>query len=233
MKGLRELHASGSGQFSCEGLQAILDKIGEYHVVVVDLRQESHGFLNGMGITWYCPKNWINKGKTRQEIEKEENDLLEGLLQEQQHILYQKTPRSHDTLESIFPLKVPVLEVMSEEALCKKANSGYFRIPVTNHMRPSDDEVSRFVEFVRSLPPLTWLHFHCSAGEGRTSTFLVMYDILQNAKDLPFHDILKRHSLLGGSDFLAPPNYRHWKHPLKEEKKAFLLQFYKSCRKAH
>ena len=38
--------------------------------------------------------------------------------------------------------------------------------------------VDYFIDFVENQPENTWLHFHCKAGAGRTTTFMIMKYIL-------------------------------------------------------
>jgi len=54
------LPASGSGQFSLIGLNKLKERIGRYDIIVVDLRDESHGFLNGLPVSWFQGENQIN-----------------------------------------------------------------------------------------------------------------------------------------------------------------------------
>ncbi len=49
---------------------------------------------------------------------------------------------------------------------------------VTDDMAPDAAQTDRFVEFCRTMAPGTWLHIHCRAGHGRTTTFMVMYLLL-------------------------------------------------------
>ena len=75
-KGLSELHASASGQFSENGFNKIKEKVSAENIFVVDLREESHGFINGMAISWYEPNyNWGNKNKSLSEILEDENSV--------------------------------------------------------------------------------------------------------------------------------------------------------------
>src|SRR5690625_1689656 len=53
LKGFRELNMSGSGVFSQKGLQKVKETINSDNIIVVDTRKESHGYVNGMPITWY------------------------------------------------------------------------------------------------------------------------------------------------------------------------------------
>ena len=42
-------------------------------MLIVDLRQESHGFLNGNAISWYGTRNAANEGKIGRQIEAEQS----------------------------------------------------------------------------------------------------------------------------------------------------------------
>ncbi len=58
LSGLNTLNISGSKQFSEQNLPLIISNIKtSLPITVVDLRQESHGFINGL------PVSWANKKK--------------------------------------------------------------------------------------------------------------------------------------------------------------------------
>ena len=100
----------------------------------------------------------------------------------------------------------------------------YIRIPVTDKEKPSDDMVDYFVQFVQSLPQNTWVHFHCEEGMGRTTTFMVMYDIMKNAKRVSLDDIMNRQVLIGGQDLLDD-KVNTTKNA--KERTEFIQEFYK------
>lgn len=215
--GLAELEASGSAQFSVKSLGVILKKIGRLPLTLVDLRQESHGFLNGMAISWYAERDWANKGKTLAQIEDDETSRLHHLFDHYFEWVY---------FSKKFPLPIYIKSVDTENELAQINGIGYLRIPVTDHLRPSDEDVDHFISFIKELHPHTWLHFHCAGGEGRTTTFLIMYDMIRNATKVSFHDILERQNLLGGANFLAVPDKKNWKYEYIIERYDFLSDFY-------
>jgi Protein-tyrosine phosphatase. len=99
----------------------------------------------------------------------------------------------------------------------------YIRVTVTDTERPEDDMVDYFVKKVRKLPEDTWLHFHCKAGMGRTTTFMAMYDMMKNSKKVSLEDIMERQELLGGVKLLKPVG---GKESESQKRSDFLRQFY-------
>src|ERR1700733_9258506 len=68
--GLANLHMAGGAQFSKLALDKILERLASKHVTIIDLREESHGFLNGNAISWYAPADAANAGMTESQIER-------------------------------------------------------------------------------------------------------------------------------------------------------------------
>ena len=228
---IAELSASGSAQFSEAGLKKVRESLPEGPLVIVDLRQESHGFVNGSAVSWYGDRNWANLGKGLAEVKADEENRL-GQLQAGQVILLDKDLKKDPATGELTSSKgtsVLVKTVASEEQLANSLHIGYFRLPVTDHRRPLDADVDSFIAFIRTLPPGVWLHFHCEAGHGRTTTFLVMLDMMKNAKTDSFETILERQHSAGGIDLLAESE-RGWRVPFDEERVAFLRNFYEYCR---
>jgi len=80
--GLDELNASGSAQFSEKSFLEILKTlpINTFNLVIVDLREESHGFINGNAVTWRGENDWGNMYKSDEEILSDESQRLETAL---------------------------------------------------------------------------------------------------------------------------------------------------------
>ena len=85
LEGLSTLHTSGSHQYDETQLQNIItrvdpinDQLAEsavsrnYDFVIVDLRQESHVFINGIPVSWYADDDWANVGRSLAWIEEDE-----------------------------------------------------------------------------------------------------------------------------------------------------------------
>lgn len=217
--------------FSESGLQAIKQQIPAEKITIVDLRQESHGFVNGMAVTWYGTRNEANAGKSLLEITMDEQSKLNGLLQDKQMSLAVKTTKAGDNgeIEATKSDTFAVEGVATEEQLAQSLGFNYYRLPVPDHHRPSDGDVDQFISFVNALPLDTWLHFHCRAGRGRTTTFMVMYDMMKNAKTTSMEEILTRHSDAGGIEF-KDAEARDWRQQYTEARNLFIKDFYEYCR---
>lgn len=226
-----ELKASGSAQYSANALHYMKDSLAQDKVVLVDLRQESHGFVNGTPVSWYGNRDWANVGKTTDEVGKIENEALADLAEKQQVSIYINLKKDNETgaLLSDKSETIKISEIRSEEQLAQSLGMGYFRLAVTDHRRPLDTDVDVFISFIRNISPDTWLHFHCEAGHGRTTTFLAMYDMMLNAKHDTLEEIVDRQYKAGGIN-LFELHKQDWRTPYDQERIAFIKEFYAYCR---
>lgn len=224
-EGLDALMASGSAQPSLPEFAGDIRGLGT-NVIVVDLRQESHALLGEHPVSWYGEKNWANKGTTLTEVLADEVGRIKSLAVAGSATVsrvYAKDENGRLTTVRVEDLCHE--RAQSEESACSFMALGYFRIPVTDHSRPADTDVDRFIQFVRVLAPGAWLHFHCHAGDGRTTTFMLLYDMLLNARVLGLEELAARQHLLGGVDVLHSP-HSGWKGELYNERADFVRRFY-------
>ncbi|MDP1879532.1 MAG: protein-tyrosine phosphatase family protein [Parachlamydiaceae bacterium] len=231
-EGFDQLNLSGSGQFSDKSFKILFEKLNHpQNFYLLDLRQESHGFINGDAVSWYGIKDWGNVGKTLSQICKKEQKLLTSILKQKKVQIALKFSKDFKgkSLPKADMSSFDVSTVSTEKQLAKTSKVKYIRIPVTDHVQPSDDNVDRFIDFFKTLPSNYWIHMHCSAGVGRTSTFMVMFDIMKNAKKISLNDILCRQFLIGGRD-LRKPSYCNWKTNYNKERVKFIEDFYEYCR---
>lgn len=222
LTGLADLNISGSGALSEKGLEAIKGNVGDKPIMDVDLRQESHGFINGMGISWFGKNDGANKGLTRDQVIADEKEKLDKISKDK-HVTFDQLAEGK-SINTISEINDPE-SVQSEEELAKKVGMNYLRITATDHERPLDDQIDLFVESVTNIPNGTWLHFHCRGGDGRTTSFMSMYDMMHNAKKVSFEDIMNRQHLIGGSDLLKGEDKDG-----TQTRKDFLNKFYDYCK---
>lgn len=229
--GMEKLRISGSRAFSAGEYRAILQRIpaAPEQIYDVDLRGESHGYINGCAVSWYKDNDWGNKGRRHGEIVKSERQMLASI---------NELPFINVGVlgadKKIVPDKYytwPVKQAMTEEAMAAGYGSRYLRLTLTDHLTPQHQEVDRFLRFYRQLPEDAWLHFHCFAGKGRTTTFMVMYDMLKNADKVSFDDIVLRQFAVGGIDLTAyNPAKPVWRQQAVSERIEFLKNFYRYVR---
>lgn len=215
LKGLDKLNISGSQQFSGKNLPILLNEIGtSLPITVVDLRQESHGFINDFAVSWADSKNNANVGLTREQVIVDEINKLESIKLDVP-IRFYNHPK-----EVIVPTKVE-----NEEALVNSKGLSYNRVTVRDGGIPTDDMVDYFVESIKAQPKKTWLHFHCKQGIGRTSTFMIMYDMMKNHKDVSADEIIERQLALANFEEKTTKSFYN------NERINFLKNFYDYCNK--
>jgi hypothetical protein len=223
--GLAHLHASGSAEFTAASFQRMLSKF-QGPVTVFDLRQEDHIFVNGEPVSWYATNNWANVGKTHAVIVAEESARAAALVAGTKLALNDDKAKK-DEAGATPPELLTVGACTTEDDLMASAGVSYVRLTVSDHSRPSDGEVDRFVAAVRQMPANGWAHFHCRAGKGRTTTFLVLYDMLRNARTVSLDDIVNRQSQLAGDyDLMKPEGEAGWKAAVFADRAAFVRAFY-------
>lgn len=225
-KGLATLYASGSAEFSAKEFDKMVPVLKEQAkgpIYIVDLRQESHGLINGTAVSWYGERDWGNLGKSKRAALRDEKSRLKAV--RGKDVTMAKLGKDK---KPVAPVTVKAESVMQEEQLVKSRGLRYFRIAATDHVWPSAENIDAFIRFVRKLPKDAWLHFHCQAGEGRTTAYLAMYDMMKNP-DLPLTTILSRQYLLGGNYVahrVAEPKPGDWKAAYYNQKAAMVAKFY-------
>ncbi|MEB3701591.1 Protein-tyrosine phosphatase family protein [Candidatus Bealeia paramacronuclearis] len=225
-EGLDTLNISGSAQYSEEQFSTIKRTIPNLDFVF-DLRQESHGFLNGIAISWLAPKNWINLGLTESQVIQEEESLLNSLKNMKTVEVY-RLAKEADKVNATVKLwdTIRPKNVLNEAEIIKQKKLTYYRIYVADDRPPLDSEVDRFVPFWENVPRNKAVHFHCENGHGRTTTFMVMADILESAKIVSLSDIFARQAAMGGVDLTKLPPLDNYAHPYSQERLEFLKKFY-------
>lgn len=228
LTGLVELQASASGMYSQKALQKIKSVVGRDKLLVVNLRKESHGFVNGMAISWYALHNYANKGLEVEEVQAIEKANMSELAAKDEIVFQYWDGKAVLKAEPVRNPKVQTVAELLEEEGCD-----HFRVYVTDHNRARDDQIDRFVEFVKSLKGDEWIHFHCRGGSGRATTFIVMYDMMRNAANVSLQDIYKRQHLIGGRDMNRLPSPESYKYDGAVARKQVLKQFYEYCKANH
>jgi hypothetical protein len=186
--------ASGSHQLDAGRLVEILksEVIGRHgtrNLFLVDLREETHGFLDGKAASWYADNDFGNVGQSPGLIERDEEARLGALAGETVQIFkITNDPGDNRCQQRMMPTccsEVAVGTAATERQAFHEQKIGpstvqYVRIPVTDHCGPSECALARLRDCVpvSTDPADAWVHFHCHGGDGRTTTFLALYDML-------------------------------------------------------
>lgn len=227
-----ELRASGSGQFSADELPKILHSIPaerRQDIWIVDLRQESHGFIDGLPVSWITDRNLANAGKTPGQIEREEKKLLRDLSKQKAITVYSLKKLDHGRVRAEAPTKMIPESIETEQELVTSLGAQYARIYVLDHNKPDDAEVDNFVAFIKQkIKARDWVHFHCRGGAGRSSTFIALYDMIRNAHNASFSEIIFRQGQMGNIKLngLKLTTEKMWKSQSSQERYIFLRKFY-------
>lgn len=234
-KGLEQLDVSGSAEFSVGQFQKmteVLRQQAEGPVYIIDLRQESHGILNGDAVSWYGKRDWGNLGKNQRAVQSDERRRLKAALGKIQYV----APLNKHKLPSGGKAE-RITQAMTEEQLVTQSGLKYVRITATDHVWPAPECIDQFIRLYRQLPPKAWLHFHCQAGVGRTTTYMALYDMMRNP-DVTLKDILYRQHEIGGT-YLGYEGAKHqdrtegWKSVYYADKAEMIQSFYRYVQQNH
>ncbi len=230
-----KVYSSGSAQFSETSL------IGLYHhllarnklleknnIWIVDLRLESHGFINGKPVTWYNDRNESNKNLSKQQVLSLENKLLKNINLNQPLTINELKKLSGGYVDKGTEKIIVPNKVQSESELVTAHGLNYYRFIVLDHHYPAADEVDEFIEFVKERKTADWLHFHCRGGKGRSSTFLSMYFIIRYHHLHTLDEILDIQLKSGNIDFDKRyiDESKSWKNSAATERQTFIKDFY-------
>jgi len=223
--GMDTLNLSGSSFFSQLEFAKMLTKLPVDRLVVLDLRLEPHGYLDGMGVSWYSAYKRANWGKSSDELDIIESNLLSSTLSGPVEVAQLDSEKSITSTTEL-----NVRNALTEGELAALFGVKYFHIHVADYTKPTDENVDEFLNFYKTLPENAWLHVHCEAGEGRTTVFMSMVDMLHNAKQVSYDDIMSRQWLIGGQDIRISTSSDPLKKVGYAERAAFTKHFYEYVR---
>lgn len=208
-KGMDKLYLSGSSRVSDKEMQVLLpwlkEHAGDMPIYILDLRQETHGYINGNHVSWYGYINWSNLGRSREYVMHEEDSLFHSL--RGKTVVAGKISSSNNyVMSNAQNILVDVDSAWTEKEMVEHYGLRYERLAALDHVFPCDNVIDCFLEIYRSLPKPSWVHMHCQAGRGRTTLWMSFFDMLTNP-DLPMKDILYRQTQLGGTSMY----YQGWR----------------------
>lgn len=231
--GFNQLHISGSGQYSWLELKELISHIHKKHKVsrdkiyVLDFREEPHAFINDVAVSWFYGALDVQQNKSSSDVIDSELKRVDQV-RAFPHVFINTVKKADDGMPiskktALYPLKV----VMREQEAVKSLGANYVRVPVTDHFRPEERDVDDFVKLVKGLPSDAWLHFKCRGGKGRTTTFMSLFDIIQNP-GVAIDHILARQKAIGGTELTkaTAKSGQEWKLPLAKYRLRLVQVFY-------
>ena len=242
--GLDALNASGSSQFGALAFASIVSRIRDTGhaegIVVIDHREEPHAFMNeGIPISLYARSDAFNIGRNWAQLEDVETTFIKTIDAYQEVWLNEIVQKIGNRVAMTRQHPEQVNHVYNEKYLVKDLHQcGYIRIGITDHHRAMDDDLDDIKKHFDALPDQSWKHFHCRGGKGRTTSGMVLFDILANYHNpqITFEDIVLRHWLIGGSNLLevssADPD-KSWKAKAAYDRIKTLYKFYADVRSHH
>lgn len=219
------LKISGSAQPSIAALTTLYEKLHgidpDAKIFMVDLRQETHGFANDVPVSLHTKHNAINAGKNSAQVERIEAKVLRDL----RGVETTFVPLGNSDTKILRPLTIIPHVVKTERDAAEVAGFDYVRFAAADMQFPAPEIVDDFVQFVAALPENSWLHFHCHAGHGRTTTFMVMYEILRDPNQ-SLEEICQRQKNSGGSDILETASGNDWNARATNDRAKKIRLFY-------
>jgi len=223
------INAISSAQFSEDELQKLRQKYPNEKIVIVDLRQESHGFINGKPVSWRSYFEKINQNKEISEILSDEKLHLDAAKKDHEIVINEVVKRDKESgwYEDVAPKNITVNQAISEKDLAQKNGFEYQRFSIRDFDIPEAKEFSRMINFIKNLSEDKKIYVHCAGGRGRTTMFLVILDIIKNGKKVELEEIFKRQNKLGGARLDEISKEEAWSKKLATERLKMLKDFYR------
>jgi len=224
------INAIASAQFSENELQEVRKKYPNDKIVIVDLRQESHGFINGNSVLWRSYFEKINQDKNISEILSDEKSRFNIAKKDREIVINEVTKRDRENgwYKEISPKIVTVNKAQNEKDLAAENGFEYQRFSVRDFDKPNEKEFLRMVSFIKNLPQDKKIYVHCAGGKGRTGMFLVTLDIIKNGKETALEEIFKRQNKLGSAKLDEISEEEAWSNEIAKERLTMLENFYKA-----
>lgn len=186
---LKDLRISGSAYPNLNVLDALMKekKVSPDKVYILDLSSGQMPYLDQHALKWYGYKDLASISDTS--IEKTfSRTLFLGLKAKYYQLKSGKVFR--DITES---------DLSTEKEAIEKRGYHYLN-PMPTDWLVDWSFVDELVRIFETIPDDAWLYFHCAHGHGRTTTSMLIYDILKSDRSIPLNHILKRQYCIGGED---------------------------------
>lgn len=208
-EGLNDLNASGSAFIFYPELEKQFGDREKKIYVISLLKDELYYYK------WHCLR-WYGMGYMKDDLGKEilhEKAFKKSLIR-----FFYGTPPIHD-----------LTQLQTERQIVESLGGEYY-LPFKNNQNwlGNLNFVEDMINFFESLPKNAHLYIHCAFGRGRTTTFLVLYDIFRNGKRVSLKDITDRHYCLGRENIMNTTIWANgtWTQEALDARKELIERFY-------
>lgn len=189
--GLDQLTISTSEQLTEKELMGLKARLNDpKKLIILDLRSDMHGFVNGEPVQFHFGPS------TKRSFD---NELLLSEQIRRCDTMYLTDRHVRDMSSN--GMLMDVENVNIEPNLVRSLGYEYERMPLDGAKKIDASFIDAFVSFIDTKVPETWIHIHDTDGLMATSLLFVMSDMLKNAHQVSYKDILMRHVAFGGIDF--------------------------------
>ncbi|MBI3928792.1 MAG: hypothetical protein HY319_24845 [Armatimonadetes bacterium] len=228
----------GVAQPTVEGIRNVLEEAGAApggpkEAVWTNLREEPVVYVNGVPFNLRQLDRPMNNleapGRRPEEVAELEKKLQAEMLQEASRnggylILHDELPGGKLAERRVKVESVQTVDEVFEGLQKEGFRVRHQRIPVTDTKKPEDQDLDRLVESLKDVDPDAALIFNCHAGQGRTTTAMVVASLMRRAgQDPEEREPLNREAALredlkeqGG---FQPRNYRSVLRGLRDAQK--------------
>ncbi len=122
-----------------------------------------------------------------------------------------------------------VTKLKTERQIIEDLGGQYF-VPLKDQKGWLNNQnfIDGLLRFFELIPDKGLLYIHCIHGKGRTTTFLVLYDIFRNGKKVPLKEITNRHYCLGRENVVDTQLWANgtWTQKALNARKDLVERFY-------
>ncbi len=184
----------GTAQPTIEGMRGVLEQAGagpggEKKAVWTNMREEPVVYIDGKSYNLRHVKapfyNQASPGRSAAEVENLEKQLKQDLLDEAR-----RSPDGmvvlHDEVDGkvverrVKPESIQTTSEVYDQLKAEGYRVDYQRIPVTDTKKPEDQDIDALVAGLKKTDPEAALIFNCHAGQGRTTTAMVLASLMRN-----------------------------------------------------
>lgn len=195
----------GVAQPTVEGLKSVLTRLGaqEREVMWTTMREEPLIYINGRSLTLrdfaHPFANLEQTGTTAEQVEAQENQLKQEILREAARnggrLLIQDETQDERMISrwvEVGPQDVQTPREVFDGLRSQGFRVNYARVPISDEKAPEDADLDALVARFRGLGADTPAVFNCHAGRGRTTTGMIVADLMRHAQDDPPAEFLRQ-----------------------------------------